>query len=220
MNVQRAVLAAAVLLTALAAPVHAQAGSASSAAPAPASAQKIGVMNLRQAVFNTAEGKQAMAELQSQFAPRTAELEGLRKQIDDLQTRLRAGERTLSDDEKARLVRQGDQLTRRLQAKQQEFEEDANSAQSEVFDRVIRKMEEVMTRYARENNFTLLLRGDVNESVVIFAMPQTDITQDIIRLYDQAYPVRAGSATPAQPGTPRPQPPTKQPPPTQKPPQR
>jgi outer membrane protein len=214
MNVKRAVLAAAALLLVPAAQVYAQAGGAAPAVP-----QKIGILNVRQAVFGTAEGKQALAELQSQFAPRTSEMDNLRKQIDDIQGRLRAGDRTLSDDEKSRLARQGDLLTRRAQAKQTEFEEDAQAAQGEVFDRIARKMDDVMSRYARENNYSLVI--DVSaQNVVVFATPQTDITQEIVKLYDQAFPVRAsGAATPAQPGTPRPQPPAKQPP-AQKPPQK
>ncbi len=218
MNVKRMVFAAAALLLMPAASAFAQAGGA---APAPAAAQKIGILNVRQAVFSTAEGKQALAELQSQFAPRNNELDALRKQIQDIQNRLSTGDRTLSDDEKARLTRQGEALTRQAQRKQTEFEEDAQAAQGEVFERIARKMDDVMGRYARENNYTLVI--DVSsQNVVVFAAPQTDITQDIIKLYDQAFPVRAGAATPAgtppQPGTPRPQPPAKQPP-AQKPPQ-
>lgn len=213
MNVKRAVFAAVALLLAPAAQVYAQAG----AAPA---AQKIGILNVRQAVFSTAEGKLALAELQSQFAPRSNELDGLRKQMEDIQSRLSTGSRTLSDEEKGRLQRQGELLTRQAQRKQQEFEEDAQAAQGEVLDRIARKMDDVMGRYARENSYTLIL--DVSsQNVVVFATPQTDVTQDIIKLYDQAHPVRASGApagTSAQPGTPRPQPPAKQPP-AQKPPQ-
>ncbi|MBI1739224.1 MAG: OmpH family outer membrane protein [Acidobacteria bacterium] len=213
MNVKRAVFAAAALLLVPAAQVFAQAGGA-----APAPAQKVGILNVRQAVFSTAEGKQALAELQSQFAPRTNEMDALRKQMDDIQGRLRAGDRTLSDDEKARLTRQGEALARQAQRKQTEFEEDAQAAQGEVFERIARKMDDVMGRYARENNYTLVI--DVSsQNVVVFAAPQTDITQDIVKLFDQAFPVRAGTApagAPAQPGTPRP--PAKQPP-AQKPPQ-
>ena len=211
MNVKRAVLAAAALLLAPAAQVYAQAGSA------PASAgQKIGILNVRQAVFSTAEGKQALAELQSQFAPRSNELDGLRKQIEDIQNRLTAGSRTLSDEEKLRLQKQGELATRQAQRKQQEFEEDAQAAQGDVLDRIARKMDDVLNRYARENNFTVII--DVStQNVVVFAAPQTEVTQDIVKLYDQAYPVKAGAApAPAQPGTPRP--PAKQPP-AQKPPQ-
>jgi len=217
MNVKRAMFAAAALLLVTAAQVYAQAGGA----PAAAAAQKIGILNVRQAVFSTAEGKLALAELQSQFAPRSSELDALRKQMETLQNRLNAESRTLSDEEKARLQRQGEVLSRQAQRKQQEFEEDAQAAQADVLERIARKMDDVMGRYARENNFTLVI--DVSsQNVVVFAAPQIDITQDIIKLYDQAFPVRAGTATPtstpAQPGTPRPQPPAKQPP-AQKPPQ-
>jgi len=217
MNVKRAVFAAAALLLVPAAQVYAQAGGA----PAAAAAQKIGILNVRQAVFTTAEGKLALAEMQSQFAPRSGELDTLRKQMDAIQNRLSAESRTLSDEEKARIQRQGELLSRQAQRKQQEFEEDAQGAQGEVLERIARKMDDVMGRYARENNFTLVI--DVSsQNVVVFAAPQIDITQDIIKLFDQAFPVRAGAAapvsTPAQPGTPRPQPPAKQPP-AQKPPQ-
>ena len=215
MNVKRAMFVAAALLLVTAAQVYAQAG----AAPAAAAAQKIGILNVRQAVFTTAEGKLALAELQSQFAPRSSELDALRKQMETIQNRLNAESRTLSDEEKARLQRQGEQFSRQAQRKQQEFQEDAEAAQADVLERIARKMDDVMNRYARENNFTLVI--DVSsQNVVVFAAPQTDITQDIIKLYDQAFPVRAGAAAPttapAQPGTPRP--PAKQPP-AQKPPQ-
>src|SRR5260221_11600273 len=56
--------------------LHAQGTAAGSA-----TGTKIGVINVRQAIASTAEGKQAGAELQSQFAPRQSELEGLNKQI-------------------------------------------------------------------------------------------------------------------------------------------
>src|ERR1700730_4172828 len=87
------------------------AGSSGTAHPAPAVdpvATKVGVLNVQAAITNTAEGKQAAAELQSQFSPRQTELENMQKQIQDLQNRLRTGSTTLSDEEKTRLQREGD----------------------------------------------------------------------------------------------------------------
>jgi Skp family chaperone for outer membrane proteins len=69
---------------------------------AAASPAKVGVISVQAAIQSSAEGKQAAAELQSQFAPRQTELDNLRKQIEDLQTRLRTTSNTLSDEEKAR----------------------------------------------------------------------------------------------------------------------
>ncbi len=84
----------------------------SNAAAAPV---KIATINMRNAIVATAEGKQAQAQLQSQFAPRQADLQNTQKQIEDLQRRLSEGARTLSDDEKAKMQRQGELLARRLQ---------------------------------------------------------------------------------------------------------
>ena len=81
---------------------------AQSAAPGSAAVGKIGVINVRQAIAGTAEGKQAGAELQSQFAPRQNELEGLNKQINDLRQRIDSGTGKLSPEELARLQREGE----------------------------------------------------------------------------------------------------------------
>jgi Skp family chaperone for outer membrane proteins len=82
----------------------------------PAGSDKIGVVDVRQAIVSTAEGKQASAELQSQFAARKNELEALSKQIATQRDRL-AGAQMLSADERARLERQGNILQRNITAR-------------------------------------------------------------------------------------------------------
>src|SRR6266852_4384539 len=102
---QVATLAAACVFGASA--LHAQ-----STAPGSATGSKLGVINVRQAIASTSEGKQAGAELQSQFAPRQSELEGLNKQINDLRSRIDAGTGKFSQDEQARLQREGETKAR------------------------------------------------------------------------------------------------------------
>ncbi len=186
------VLAAAALF--VTAGAHAQAPAAAGAA----TAGKTGVISIRQAIASTAEGKQAGAELQSQFSARQNELEGLNKQINDLRQRLDAGQGKLSQEEQTRLQRQGEVMARQLQRKQDEYQEDVQAAQADVFDRIGRKMVDVLDRYARENGFIVMLDSSAQNTPILFVSPNIDVTQDIIRLYDNAYPVKAG-ATPARP---------------------
>jgi outer membrane protein len=171
--------------------VRAQAAAGSS------SAGKIGVINVRQAIVTTAEGKQASAELQTQFASRQNELEGMNKQINDLRSRLSAGATTLSDDEKVRLTQQGQRMTQQLDRKNNELNEDVQAAQGEVVDKIGRKMMDVLDRYARENGLVAVFDSSAQNSPILFASTNIDITQDIIKLYDQAYPVKGGAAAPA-----------------------
>ena len=178
---------------------------AQAAAPA---GSKVGVINVQAAIASTAEGKQAAAELQSQFAPRTTELQNLQKQIEDLRNRLQTGQSTLSDEEKARLQREGDQLTRAFQRKQQEFQDDTNDAQQDVVNRIGRKLVDVLNKYAKDNSYSVVLDDSSQQTPVLYAANPVDVTQDIIRLYDQSYPVKTGAATPAPRPAPRPAPAT------------
>lgn len=198
--IRTAALAAAGLLSAAVA--LAQAPAAAGAA----STAKVGVINIRSAIVSTAEGKQASAELQSQFAPRQTELENMNKQINDLRQRLAACEGKCSQEEIARLTTQGQRLAQQLDRRQNEYQEDVNAAQGDVVDRIGRKMVDVLDRYARENGFTVVLDSSAQNNPILYASTQIEVTQDIVRLYDSAYPVKAGAA-PAKPA-PKPATPT------------
>jgi outer membrane protein len=177
--------------------------------PANIPVPKIAIVDIQAALLSTAEGKQAAAEIQSQFSAKQAELETMRKTLSDIQARLQAGERTLSDEERVRLERQGQRTQQQLQRRQDEYQAEFNDARQDTVEKLGRKMGEIISRYARENGFMMVMDAQVCN---IYCSNQLDITQEVIRLYDQAYPVKGAAA----PGTPKPAParPATQPPPT------
>jgi outer membrane protein len=175
---------------------------------AAAPATKVGVIDVQVAITSTSEGKQAAAELQSKFAPRQTELGNLQKQLEDIQTRLRTGANTLSDDERAKLSRDGENIQRSYQRKSQDAQDDFQQAQRDIVDGIGRKMIDVLTKYSHDNGYAVILDRSGQSTPVIYAANSTDVTQDIIRLYDQTYPVKASAsgagAAPARPATSRP----------------
>ncbi len=196
MRIQPSLAVAGLLLAAV---VHAQNAPARPAAASPAPT-RVAVINIQLAIASTDEGKQAASELEARFAPRRTELENLNKQIQDLQDRLQNGERTLSDQEKARLQREGTRLSRTLQRKQEELSEDYQDARDEVVSRIANKMMQVIDRYARENGYGIVLDTSAQTTSVLYASNAVDITQEIVRLYNQTFPVKtSSSATPPKP---------------------
>ena len=199
MLTRTAALAAACIFSIATAWAQAPAAAGSSASG------KVGVINIRQAIVTTAEGKLASAELQSQFASRQNEIENLNKQISDLQQRLQASANKLSQEEEARLRQEGQRRAQRLDRMNTEYQEDVNAAQADVIDRIGRKMVDVLDRYARENGYSVVLDSSAQSTPILYASTQIDVTQDIIRLYDQAYPVKAAAGTaPAKPAAAKP----------------
>lgn len=170
---------------------------------------KIAIVDIQAALLSTAEGKQVAAEIQSQFSAKQAELENLRKHIEDIRTQLDTRARTLSDEERARLERDGQRSQQQLQRRQDEYQAEFNDARQDAVEKLGRKMGEIISRYARENGFMMVMDAQVCN---IYCSNQLDITQEIIRLYDQAYPLK-GAAAPVPP-KPAPARPATQPPAT------
>jgi len=176
--------------------------SAPSSAGTASSTGKVGVLNVRQAIVATSEGKQASAELQGQFTSRQTELENLNKQLADISQRLQANGDKLSPEEANRLQRQGEALQKQLTRKKEDYQEDVNSSQQEVIDRIGRKMMDVLDRYARENAYVAIFDSSA-QGAPIYVSNGIDVTADIVKLYDQAYPAKA-SATTAKPAASKP----------------
>jgi Skp family chaperone for outer membrane proteins len=175
----------------------------SSTAASSQMAGKVAVVDINAAIVSTAEGKAAYAELQSKFAPQNKEMDDMRKSIDSIDKQLAAGSNTLSDDEKQRLTRQEEILSHQLQNRQQEFQEEATAAQNDVLNRIGQKMMDVLQTYGRENALALVVSSSNTTPTVLYKAPQLDITEDIVKLYDTKYPVKASaSAPPPKPSTP------------------
>jgi outer membrane protein len=190
--------ALALLLSLPVAGAWAQAGG--SAAPT-----KIGVLSVQEAIAATAEGKVAAAQMQAQFGAQQADLENIQKQIQDVASRLNNGSRTLSDDEKARLQRQGEMMQRQLQRKQDDMNDQVTAARADIVDEIGRKMMDVLDHYAKDKGLALVLDSSAQGTPVVYGSMQLDITQDIVHLYDQQYPVKSSSSAPAaapKPATP------------------
>jgi outer membrane protein len=175
----------------------------STATPGPS---KVGTISLQTAIVATAEGKQASAELQTQFAPRSAELQNLQKQIQDLQTRLQSGQSTLSQEEGERLQGQEQRLSRTFQRRQQYFQDDLNAAQQDSISKIGQKLLDVVSQYSKENGYSVILDSSSQQTSVVYGAPQLDVTQDIVRLYDQSHPAKASAVAPSKPAPPKPTP--------------
>jgi outer membrane protein len=171
-----------------------------SGAPAPS---RVGTISLQAAIVKTAEGKQASAELQTQFAARSTELQTMQKQIEDIQAKVQSGQHVLGDEERGRLKRQADKLTRTFQRKQQYFQEDLNAAQQDIVNNIGRKLDDVLSKYSKENGYSVILDTSSQQTPVVYGAPQVDVTEEITKLYDQSHPAKSAPTTTPKATTPK-----------------
>jgi outer membrane protein len=176
---------------------------------------KVGVIQIQAALTATKEGQKAAAELETKMSPRKKDLEGKQTEIKDLQDRLQKGGNTLSESAK-------EDLTRNIDAKTKSFNRDVEDAQAEleqeqqkIINTLGQKMMQVIDKYAQANGFAIVFDVSNQNTPVLYAANQVDITKEIIDLYDKTIftpvpvgaPVRPAGAPPAaapKPAAPKP----------------
>jgi len=174
-----------------------------SAAPAPT---KVAIIDVQRAILSTADGKKALDDMKAKYDGRKSALE---KRANDLRTKqetLRKGAATMSEDARAKMVRDIDVESKALQRDGEDFNNDQEQEQNKLMNDIGGRMLEIIGSYAGANGYAMVLNvGD--QTPLLWHNPSTDITADIIKLYDQAHPAGAATAKPAAP--PATPPPTK-----------
>lgn len=165
----------------------------SASAPVPT---KIAILYVQNALFSSAEGKKVAGELQAKFNPRRSALEKRQADIQALQDQLKKGGATMSDDAKNKLSRQIETDGKALQRDADDLNQDAEQEQNRVFGTLLQKLNAVVSQYATQNGYAVVLDVSNQQSPILWAAASTDITGDIVRLYDQAHPVAAAAPAP------------------------
>jgi outer membrane protein len=148
------------------------------------------------------QNAKAAADLTAKFGPRKSELEKKQSTIAQLQEQMRKGSNTMSEEAKQKLAREIDQTTKALNRETEDAQAELDQEQNKITQELGQRIMAVMDKYAKDNGYTLILDVSSQQSPVLFAASGTDITQDVIALYDKNSP--SAATTNAKPATPPP----------------
>jgi outer membrane protein len=149
---------------------------------------KVAVVDMQQAVLNTAEVKKGVSELEAKFKPRQATLEQLRNDISNIQQQLQSGK--LTPQQSSELQAQGTRKQREYERMAQDSQEELEAERNDLFGRNGQRMRDVVRKLAEERGVDVV----VDVSQTIYAKPALDLTKDAIAAFDKAYPPAATSA--------------------------
>jgi len=170
---------------------------AATAAAQSAPGGKSAVLQVQNAILNTGEGHQWFSDLESKFAARKAELDKKQSDIAALQDQFRKAATTLSEEAQRKMARDIDRKTKALSYEAETTQADYDQEQSDTMQALARKFHAVVDKYARDNGFAIVLDVSNPQTPAFWWASAMDITNDVVRAYDAAYPVAAAPGAPA-----------------------
>ena len=191
-NFARLIPATALVLI-LSVPGFAQSATPAAAAAAVPASAKVGIVNIQAAIVGSNEGQRDFADLQKKFDPKRQELEGLNKEVDELQKKFNTQGDKLNDEARGELLKQIDAKKKILQRNYEDANTDIQAQQNEIANRIGQKLVSVLDKYAKENSFSVILDVSGQASPVLWAASSVDITKAVLDAYNTE------SGVPAQP---------------------
>ena len=137
---------------------------------------KIGVVNAAKVLEEAPQMEIARKALEKEFAPRDQELVGMQKEVRNMEEKLSRDGDIMSEVEQRNMERDIRSRKRELKRLQDEFNEDLNLKRNEAFDRIRRKVLEVVNAIGKQEKYDLI----VNDGV-LYASERIDLTDAVIQ---------------------------------------
>ena len=163
---------------------------------------KLGTINITEAIYASNEGQRDFEALSKKLEPKQTELKGLNDEVESLKKQLNTQGDKLNEDSRATLVKQIEQKQKSLERSVQDARDDAQNQQNEIAQRILQKMAPVIVKFAGDRGFGVIIdtSNPWPQGPVLWANASVDITRAIV----DAYNVQSGVPAPAKPAAAKP----------------
>lgn len=147
---------------------------------------RIGVVDIRRAVAETAEGRAASDAIKARFDARQAELNRRTRELENLKRRIEHPAPGTPPQRLQALAQRYQRQVMELQQLGQQYTAELQAIEAELTKQIYGKMQPIVRQIGQTENYQLI----VDEQVVHFAPSNLNLTDQVIQQYNQRYPVR------------------------------
>jgi outer membrane protein len=152
--------------------------AAAAALPALADDYRIGVIHVERILQQSQPAKAAHDRIEQEFKARDSDITQKEQAARSAAAQFEKDRAALSAEERIARERALEAQTRDAQRLRQQFAEDLRTRQFEELDKLKERLDQVLTRYAKERNYDLILQD------ALFVGRAVDITDDVIKALD------------------------------------
>ena len=144
-------------------------------------AQDLAYVDLQRAVAEVDEGKAALSQLKGMMESRQKAFEKKKKEVEKLQANFQKQAQFMTDEVKQKKGQEFQSKIADLQQTYTKMQKELNDAQMKVQQDILGKMSQVLSAIGQERDFKMI----VNKEALLWAQPHLDITNEVIRRYNQ-----------------------------------
>ncbi|MFZ9519212.1 MAG: OmpH family outer membrane protein [Silvanigrellaceae bacterium] len=153
-------------------------------------ANRVALIDFQVAILQTEEGKQAKAKIEKEVDSRKKELLTQQQELKKLEDDFEAKRSVLSEDEKASRTRDLQAKFMAFQRSQVTLDQEVRQKEMQETQKIFQKLSTLVSEYAKKHNYDLVFERGAGAVVYPAQDPNSDITNEIVSLYNQRYKVK------------------------------
>ena len=142
---------------------------------------RIGVVDLRKALFSSEDAKAFSAQLQQDFAGTEEEVRKAQQEARDLQERLQKDGAMMNESERQRLTAEFQQKAQEFTQKKQQLDQTLNSRKQGFLDDARPEVDAAVKELMEEHNLDIILPSET----VVYVRPELNLTQQLLEKLNQ-----------------------------------
>lgn len=143
---------------------------------------KVGFVNAAKVLEQAPQAEQARSTLEKEFSPRDKAMVKAQKEIRDLEDKLTRDGAIMSESQQRKLEHDIVSRKRDLKRDQDAFREDLNIRRNEAFDKLRKRVYQVIVDIAKKENYDLIVSDGV-----VYANDRIDITDKVVAQLKQEF---------------------------------
>jgi outer membrane protein len=145
---------------------------------------KIGYVDVQRALNEVEDGREARGRLKSEFDEKQKALDERQQDLQGLKEELDKQQMMLSPETKQEKLNELQRKMLEIQQLYFNLQKELSSKEAEMTRPIFERMNGVLNQIAEEQNYGIIL--EKNESSILFARPHMDLTNELIRKYNDA----------------------------------
>lgn len=153
-----------------------------------ATANRVALIDFQVAILQTEEGKAAKAKIEREVESRKKELLAQQQELKKLEDDFEAKRAVLSEDEKNKSARDLQAKFMAFQRSQMTLDQEVRQKEMQETQKIFQKLSALVEEYAKKHSFDLVF--EKGAGAVLYIAQNSDITSDIVTIYNQRHKVK------------------------------
>jgi outer membrane protein len=153
----------------------------------------VAVIQFQEAVLSTQEGQQASTALKAKYDPRKTALEKRQTELEAMQEKLQKGT-GLTPETRSKMQSEFTTGSRKFKNDADDLNNEVQEEEGKIMQAMASRMGDLIQKYANAHSFSVVLDVSSQQTPVLWAAQSANITADIVKEYDAAYPPKKAAA--------------------------